>query len=415
MRIVQVTPSYAPCIGGAERLLQAVSERLVTRGHSVTVLTFDCATQRDFSAPNGAGLPTDESLNGVRVLRLNPSGGGLQRLHQWWLRRPGGWRSTTWLMGEDFEFQFGRPSGIGTILPLLRAATDVIASVNWHFGVAYWALQSSRLRGLPHVAVPILHIERPWAQRELYAPMLRRCAAAIVCTEAEREFVRARGQDQVAIGGCGVDPGRFRDQDGAAIRAHYSLGDRPIVGFVGRQDESKGVVTLLEAMREVWRHRDDTILLLAGPRAHRNDVVSDTLASLPPAQRANVVSIDDFPDRELASILSACDLLAQPSLEEAFGLVLVEAWMCERPVIGADIAATRSLIEPGLDGWLVRPSDPLELAAKILNLLSSPERRARFGKAGRAKVLARYTWDRVTDVWEATFRQVLGQAAARSP
>jgi glycosyltransferase involved in cell wall biosynthesis len=47
LRIVHTTPSSAPLVGGAERLLQAVSERLVERGHDVTVLTFDCATMRD--------------------------------------------------------------------------------------------------------------------------------------------------------------------------------------------------------------------------------------------------------------------------------------------------------------------------------------------------------------------------------
>ena len=60
MHIVHVSPSYAPCVGGAERLLQNVSERLVDRGHSVTVLTFDCATMRDFNSPRGAGLPRRE-------------------------------------------------------------------------------------------------------------------------------------------------------------------------------------------------------------------------------------------------------------------------------------------------------------------------------------------------------------------
>ena len=90
MHIVHVSPSYAPCVGGAERLLQNVSERLVDRGHSVTVLTFDCATMRDFNSPRGAGLPRRETLNGVQIIRLSPVEGAVSRLHQWWLRQRGG-------------------------------------------------------------------------------------------------------------------------------------------------------------------------------------------------------------------------------------------------------------------------------------------------------------------------------------
>src|SRR5262245_19369548 len=97
MRILHVSPTYAPCIGGSERMLQAVSERLVARGHAVTVLTLDCATQRDLTSGTGAGLPSGDLLNGVKVIRVSPSGGGLLHAVEWWLRRRGGWRSTRWL------------------------------------------------------------------------------------------------------------------------------------------------------------------------------------------------------------------------------------------------------------------------------------------------------------------------------
>ena len=387
-------------------MLQAVSERLAARGHSVSVLTFDAATQRDLGASRGAGLPARELLNGVRVIRVDPSGGRWHRLFQWWLRQRGGYRSSRWLLGPDFEFHFARPSGFGLRRALHRLDADVVASVNWHFGAAHWAMKSSRRRGIPHVAVPILHIERPWAQREIYAPMLAGCAAAIALTGAEAGFLRARGARAVAVAGGGVDPQRYEQRDGAAARMRYGLGSQPIVGFVGRQDGLKGVIGLIDAMQLVWREAPLTTLLLAGPRAHRDSGVVDRLKALAPAERQRVLLIDDFADAEGPSIMAACDLLAQPSLEEAFGLVVVEAWMCERPVIAADIAASRSLIEPGVDGWLVPPGDTPALAGKILDLLAHPGQRAEFGARGRQKVLSRYTWDRVADVWEETFARV---------
>jgi glycosyltransferase involved in cell wall biosynthesis len=60
-----------------------------------------------------------------------------------------------------------------------------------------------------------------------------------------------------------------------------------------------------------------------------------------------------------------------------------------------------------MDGWLVKPFDAVELAAKILDLFADPQKRAMFGERGRAKVLARYTWDRVTDAWATTFQKVV--------
>ncbi len=221
MRIVHVSPSYAPCIGGSERMLQAVSERLVARGHAVTVLTLDCATQRE-------------------------------------------------LLGNEFDYALSRPSGLGIILPLFRLKADVVGTVNWGFGVVFWVCHSLRLPRVLHVAIPVLHVDRPWAQRKLYPRLFKTCTTAIVLTDAEQEFVRAKGVPSAVVAGGGVEPSRFQQRDGAAVKARYNLGNRQVVGFIGRQDSLKGVPTLVEAMRIVWQNAPETVLLIAGPRSHRD-------------------------------------------------------------------------------------------------------------------------------------------------
>lgn len=236
--------------------------------------------------------------------------------------------------------------------------------------------------------------------------MLRACDASIVCTEAEGEFIEARGARLVSVAGAGVDPERFRHRDGASIRTRYGIGNQPVVGFVGRQDTLKGVPTLIEAMHMVWQHSPDAVLLLAGQSAHREPRVTEMIAELTPADRAKVILVDDFPDTDGPSLMDACDILTLPSVEDSFGMVMIEAWICGKPVIGADIASTRCIIDPGIDGWTAKPFDAGDLASRILDLIADPQKRAAFGERGRAKALARYTWDRVTDAWEATFQKV---------
>jgi glycosyltransferase involved in cell wall biosynthesis len=392
-------------------MLQSVSERLVERGHDVTVLTSNSETMLDFTSQRGAGLPPSETLNGVNVIRVRPASPRRRELHQWWLRRRGGWRTSTWLLGGDL-WPLGVPSGLSMVVPLARIKADVVVSVNWHFGMSFWVCRSRLLRRVPRVAVPVLHIEREWAHNPRYPRMFRDCDGVIVLTDAEREFVQARGGHSVAVAGAGVDPGRFAGRNGAAIRARYGLGDRPVVGFVGRQDRTKGVPTLIQAMRAVWERLPDAVLLLAGQRAHRTPPVTKMLAELTDADHARIVMIDDFAAEDGASIMDACDLLALPSVEESFGLVMIEAWVCGKPVIGADIASTRCIIDSGVDGWTAKPFDAANLAERILDLLVDPAKRAAFGERGRAKVLSRYNWDRVTDVWESTLQRA---AAVRQP
>lgn len=405
LRIVHVSPGYAPLVGGVERLLQGVSERLVDRGHDVTVLTFNAATAHDFGVVGGAGLPSREMLNGVRVLRVDPSGGKLKRVHEWLARRRGGWRLSRWMFGEDM-WPLWQPSGLSLLAPLARLHADVITSVSWHFGCSFWSIPPRRLRGVPRVAIPILHIEREWANNPRYPRMFRDCDAAIVLTHAEREFIEGLGATSISVTGAGVDPERFAQRDGASIRRRFNLGNRPVVGFIGRQDTLKGVPTLIEAMQVVWSSVPDAVLLLAGQSAHRESRVTEMVAALSPAERQKVILVDDFTDADAPSILDACDIVTLPSVEESFGMVMIEAWMSGKPVIGGNIASTRCIIDPGVDGWLATPFDASDLAGRILDLISDPRKRAAFGERGRAKVLARYTWDRVADSWEATFQRV---------
>jgi len=339
------------------------------------------------------------------VIRVDPVEGRVNRLIHWWLRQHGGWWATTWLFQDEDLWPFSRPSGIGMVLPLAQLKADVVTSVNWYFGSSYWACPPRRFRRAPRVAIPVLHTAREWANNPIYPRMLRDCDAVIVCTDAERDFVQARGGSAIAVAGAGVDPSRFENRDGERIRARYGIGDRPVVGFVGRQDTPKGVPTLIDAMHIVWRDAPDAMLLLAGQRAHREADVARKLDELSSGDRARIVLIDDFADADGPSIMDACDVLALPSVEEAFGMVMIEAWMCGKPVIGADIESTRCIIECGVDGFTARPFDSADLAEKILDLLADPAKRAAFGERGRAKVLSRYTWDHVTDVWEETLQQ----------
>ena len=77
-----------------------------------------------------------------------------------------------------------------------------------------------------------------------------------------------------------------------------------------------------------------------------------------------------------------------------------------KPVIAGDIPATREVVSDGVDGCLV-PPDPLELAGKICALLAEPSLRQRMGEAGREKVLAMYTWERLAECTERVYHHAL--------
>ena len=387
-------------------MLRAVSERLIERGHQVTVFAVNGATQRELTLPDGGALPDHEIINGVEVRRFPPEDFAT-RAFRWWTNLPGGWRSSALVLREGVGMVRRRPGPLPMLPALLRARADVVTGMNWVFPLAYASHLMRRVRKVPLVGIPLLHISRPWADSPSFRPMMATCDGLIASTAAEAEFLLARGGRNTTVGGTGISPGDFARPDGGMIRRRLGLGDGPVIGFIGRQDRGKGTVTLVEAMRDVWRSVPDARLLLAGQSAHRSGEVNDALAALPPDLHARVALLDDFPDDEIAHIADACSVVAMPSVEEGFGIAYLEGWMCGKPVIGARIPSTACVISDGIDGLMVAPFDVAELSRAILRLIGDPSLRDRLGTAGRARTLANHTWDAVTDRWENAFKQVI--------
>jgi glycosyltransferase involved in cell wall biosynthesis len=117
--------------------------------------------------------------------------------------------------------------------------------------------------------------------------------------------------------------------------------------------------------------------------------------------------VANFDEAEKAELLAASDLLVLPSADESFGIVFLEAWACGKPVIGAGVGPVASLIDDGIDGLLYDYPQPESLAQALITLLRSPAMRVQLGEAGRQKVLATYTWEKVADQVRATYVTVI--------
>ncbi|MHB1414326.1 MAG: glycosyltransferase family 4 protein, partial [Chloroflexota bacterium] len=212
----------------------------------------------------------------------------------------------------------------------------------------------------------------------------------------------------------GVDTGLFRpDLEGTEVRRRHGLpaGAR-VVGFVGALDAAhhfKGLPHLLKAF--TWLEDPSAVLLVVGdgdlrPRLER---LAGELNLGERVRFVGAVAHDKLP-----AYYAALDLLVLPSSPpESFGMVLIEAMACGKPVVAQDIPGVRSVVNTGIDGLLARPGDAADLAAKVGFLLADQALRGRMGRAGRRKVEERYSWSRIGAGLEGMYRQVLGLGPER--
>jgi glycosyltransferase involved in cell wall biosynthesis len=412
MKILHVTPMYAPALGGAELHLKAISEGLVARGHDVTVLTSNVRSVWDLWPPRFGALPSKEEINGVKVIRFSPNGGFLGNAYGRWLRLRGGVRTASCVFGSDGAEMLSQSPRVFAMIPyIIRSAPDIVTAMNWYWPPAYHTYLARKLKKFTLVGIPLFHTMQPWCQRVIYDRMLASCDAVVVNTSHEGQYAQQRGATRVEVSGVGVYPKSFEKRNSHEIRMRYGLSKFPVVGFVGRQDEKKGAPKVVEAMRDVWKWNKEVRLVLAGPRSPHKKDIEALIEELSESQRERIIDIGAFDEKDKASIVDAIDVLALPSTEESFGITYLEAWLCKKPVIGARIGSTQCVIDEGVDGLLVNPADPQDIAQAIIALLSNREMRERMGRSGHAKTIAQHTWDKVTDKVERLYLELVAAKA----
>ena len=134
------------------------------------------------------------------------------------------------------------------------------------------------------------------------------------------------------------------------------------------------------------------------------------LDTLPPKVKSKCLMLDYVSDEEKRDLLEACDVLALPSRSDSFGIVFLEAWFYGKPVVGARAGGIPGLVRDGVDGALVPFGAVTELAIAIKKLLTDQEYARRLGGAGRARVLAEFTWDEKYAVVRSLYEKLTGEA-----
>jgi glycosyltransferase involved in cell wall biosynthesis len=385
MRIVHVTATFPPHYTGTGVVCYHNALGVARLGHNVTVLTADAGDR-----PGGY---TDPEELTVRRLPAWFRFGNAPFLPALW-RLP--WEGFD-LVHLHYPFYFGAESIYAR--SLTRGLRYV---VTYHQDVLFQGMMRWP-EGLHHRLLG----------RRILAGAKRVLATSLDYAGASRlkELMAARPGLVVEMPN-GVDARRLHPGlDGERLRASYGLDPaQRLVLFVGALDRAhyfKGMEVLLQALARI--PAGDVRLLVVGDGALRPSYQARA-AELGVADRVlfcGRVSAEDLPDH-----YSVCDLLVLPSVTrgEAFGVVLLEAMACGKPVIASNLPGVRSVVSDGQDGLLVQPGDVVDLAAKVHGLLDDAPRRRAMGEQGRAKVEARYDWATIIPRLVRVYEEVLSSA-----
>ncbi len=406
MRILHVIHRFHPAQGGAEHLMGKISTSLARAGHDVQVVTSDSLDYELFWDPDRRRVKTQsDRYDGVDILRFPISHLPLSQFAFPAIRRLLWLLSSTQVVPSAW---LNRLSRFAPWMPELQKWADRndqpydrVAAMTITFDPIFEAAaRLARRQHIPFVAYPLTHLgagDRPgqdrvsryYTMRQQIA-LVTRCDALVALTETEANFYQERNQQpgNIRIISPGIDPEPAGDANGNRFRVKHGLSG-PIILSIGAMSRDKGMIQLVEAVRQLWADGRNVELVLVGEVLTQ---FQQYLERLPAADRGRIHLLGSIPDEEKQDALAAASLFSLTSITESFGTVYLEAWLQGLPVVGANIWAAKDVISHGEDGLLVPFGDVNGLAGVLSMLLDEPEMARDLGQKGRQKVLKKHTW-----------------------
>ncbi|WP_285113932.1 glycosyltransferase family 1 protein [Leifsonia sp. fls2-241-R2A-40a] len=372
MRVAVVSESFLPTVNGVTTSVLRVLDHLAAQGHEAIVICPD------------AGAPAEYA--GFRIHQV-PSVAYRQ-------------------------FPVGLPSP--QVQRILTAfAPDVLHAASPFFLGAQAIAASNRL-GVPSVAIYQTDVAG-FARRNglgmtssiawKYVRWVHEGADLTLAPSAASEYdLRIAGVTRVARWGRGVDleryhPNKRRTPAAAALRERLSPDGETVVGYVGRIAPEKQVERL-RALRGIG----GVSLAIVGDGPSR-DAVARELRGIP------VTWLGRLGGDDLATAYAAFDVFAHTGSEETFGQTVQEAHASGLPVVAPRAGGPIDLVEHGVDGLLIPPSEDRALRAAVSMLVRDGSLRRRMGEAGRRAVLGR-SWEVVCGELMRHYERVILNAVA---
>ena len=303
----------------------------------------------------------------------------------------------------------------GLIRTWVAHRPDVVHAHFWMSGLA--SIQAAARFGVP--VVQTFHalgvVKRRWQADQDTSPASRidverevacRADRVIATCSDEAAELRALGvaANRVDVVPCGVDVSLFRPAAGES----RSVRSTARLLIVSRLVPRKGVE---EAIRALALIPAAELVVVGGPGVDQLDTdpevkrLRQVVAECGIADRVSLTG--HLPHEELPAIIRTSDLLLAVPWYEPFGITVLEAMACGVPVIGSAVGGLLDTVVPGVTGLLVTRRDPGSIAAAIRLLLNDAPRRAAMGRAGAHRVRELYTWERIAERTESSYRGVL--------
>lgn len=360
MKILQVNKLYYPWIGGVEKIVQQIAEGL-NKKNNLEIEVLCCSSK---------GKRKVEKINEVKV-----------------------WQS------KSLGIIFSMPLSLD-FFRLFRKLSKKVDLIDLHFPFPLADLAIFLFK--PKTPI-IIHYHCDIVKQKFFAFLLKpiifqtlKKAKKIIVSNPnliKNSPYLKRFQNKCQIISFGVDLNKFQkttEQEIEIQKIKEKYGN--FVLFVGRLIYYKGVKYLIEAMKDI---KMNLVIIGCGPleKSYKLQAISYKLQN-------RVFFLPEQKDKDLINFYHACEVFVLPSVfkSEAFGIVLIEAMACAKPVISTELGTGTSWNnQNGITGFIVPPRNSQALSLAIQKIINNKKLAQEMGQAAQERVLKCFTLEKMVE------------------
>jgi len=373
MKIAQIHWGFLPIIGGVETHLVFMMPELVKMGHQVSLLT-----------GSADGSPDEFDFKGAKVFRTQ-------------------YYDLNWLFKSGFQEVDDNVPDI-TFNFLDKVKPDVIHAHNMHYFSRYHT-RILEYYAAEHNIPMVLTAHNTWTDK-LFLDLT--CQVAWDRIIAISDYIKRElmgvgiAEEKIAMIHHGIDAGKFKPGkvNKKIFKLHKQLKNKgPIIFHPARMGLAKGCDITIQAFKLVKQKYPDALLLMSGSGniidwgLSQNKDIAFFMALIKQLGLSDDVYINTFSiDKEMPDLYRLADVIVYPSsVEEPFGLTMLEAMATAKPIIVTNSGGMPEIIKSDVNGYVVPKRDHIALAEKIIKLLDSEKLCNKLGSTGRKEVEGMYT------------------------
>jgi glycosyltransferase involved in cell wall biosynthesis len=235
------------------------------------------------------------------------------------------------------------------------------------------------------------------------------CNLITTHTHAAKAFLSKIGADgtKISVIPTGVDTQTFVPVNDISFREKHGIGTKMLILTVARLHPYKGLNYLIQSMEQVVSKNKGVHLIILGKGSQEKALRS--LIEMLHLRDYITIDTEVISNEKMPAIYSSADLYVQPSIIEPFGISVVEAMSCGKPVIGAAVGGMLDTIVDNQTGFIVPPTDVHQLADRISCLCEEHKLREDLGEKGRERTLSIFDWTVVARQYENAISRIMRQ------